>query len=208
MSYSKGRFVEQVLLRINGGQLNDDASVKREDIESYVPAAVNYTLTASRNIELGTENDRDLSSLFYGYFSDLPINVDAARHNWKYVNMPKGTIAMYANEGIRSVEDGCGVPFKPLTDNAMKTIHYYQEIFGERYYRLESGKRIYLFGINPVMSVLPGLSMIVDVDELGDDDILPIMAGMEGKAIDACVEFFTGERHEPADRKNDQRDIN
>lgn len=204
---TKSIFTELVLLRINGGQLNDDPAVQRRDIKAYIAAAVNYAMLAGYNINIQQEGDRDFSSTFYGFFGAQPVLTDTARHNWKYITLPKGTVPLPSNQGIRSIEDGCGDTFKPLSDNAMKTIKHYLKIFcGARFYRLD-GNKIYLFNMGAVTETVD-LSMIVDTDSLADSDTLPIPAGLEGKAIDICVEFFTGERQMPADRKSDQRDIN
>lgn len=208
MAYTKARFIEQVFLKINGGELNDESSVQREDIESYLPAAVNYAMMASRNIILQQDGHRDVASCFYGFFGSLPILKDTARHNWSYVAWPKGYVPLPSNEGIRMVEDGDGNMLKPLSDNGFKTINHTLEIFtGAKYYRPEK-KGLYLFGINPLTDTLSGLTIIVDVDDLDDDDILPIQAGMEKTALDLCYEYTIGERQLPADKNIDKRDVN
>jgi hypothetical protein len=205
---TKGKFTETVLLKIEGFQLNDSSSVQRRDIRAYLPAAVNYAMMAGYNINIQVEGNRDFSSVFYGYFPALAISKDTTRHNWKYITLPKGTIALPKNQGIRSIEDGSGYNLKPLSDNAFRTINSWLETYkGDGYYRLE-GNKIYLFNISAIATVI-NLSMIVDTDSLTDDDILPIPAGLEGRAIDICYEFLTGVRQlPPADRKSDERDIN
>lgn len=203
----KGIFIELVLLRINGGQLNDSSSVDRRDIRAYLPAAVNYAMIEGYRVNIREEGNRDFSSLFYGYFPDNAIQVDTARHNWKYIVLPKAVPALPRNQGIRSIEDGCGYSLKPLSDNAFRQIGHFKKVFaGDKYYRLE-GQKIYLFNLPSVTTTIP-VSLIVDSNALTDDDELPIPAGLEGKAIDICVEFITGERQVPADRKSDERDLN
>jgi len=203
----KGIFIEQVLLRVNGGVLNDSSSLKRAEIRKYVPAAINYVLTASYNITLQQEGNRDMSSLFYGYFANQTILKDASRHNWAYIAYPKATIAFANNQGIRGIEDGDGNQFKPLSDNAFRTINQYKDIFtGAKYYRPEQ-IGIYLFN-QGTLTTNVGLTMIVDSDALLDTDVLPLPAGLEGKAIDICVEFFTGQREIPAKKVDDKTDIN
>lgn len=203
----KGVFIDLVLIRISGGQLNDSSSIQREDIRSYMPAAINYVVSAAYNTDISVEGHRDYPSLFYGYFPAVAILTDTARHNWKYIVRPSGTIPMPKNQGIRAVEDGCGHTLKPLSDNNFRVIDWLLKTFpGEKYFRPE-GKKIYLFGL-PAPTNNIGVSLIVDCDSLADTDELPIQAGLEGKAIDICVEFITGERQMPADRKSDERDLN
>lgn len=204
---TKSVFIESVLLKINGGQLTDEASVLRVDIAAYIPAAVNYTLEAGYNIQLQTEGNRDFSSLFYGYFADQPILIDAARNNRKYINYPKKPIALRSNQGVRHVEDGCNTTYKPLSDAAVRTIAHYENILtGASYYRPEATK-IYLFNVPPLVESV-GVVIIVDVDDLTDDDLLPIPAGLETMALDKCYEYMFPERTNPADRNTDKRDIN
>lgn len=205
---TKGEAIELVLLRVTGGELNDESSVQRNDIRVYLPAAINFAMTESYRVNIQVEGNRDISSVFWAYFNDLTITVDATRHNWKYVTLPKGVMPLPRNQGIRNVEDGEGGNFKPLSDNGLKTIKHTLKIFtGAKYFRLD-GKKLYLFGMNPNMNNLPGVSMIVDVDDLADTDILPLPAGVEGKALDICFQWVSGQREVPEDIKTDKRDIN
>lgn len=207
MSYTKARFVEQVLLKVGGGILTDEMAIQRVDIKSYLPAAINYVQFGSYNINLKTEGTRDINSLFYAYFPDIAIQVDSTRHNWTYIPYPKAFVALPHNQGVRQIEDGDGNTYKPLSDNGFRTIKHSAELFtGASYYRPEK-IGIYLFSQNKLVETV-SLSGIVDVDDLADTDILPIPAGFEKQAIDVCYEFFVGERELPADRKNDKTDVN
>lgn len=203
----KGVFRELVLIKVNGGTINDQSSLKRRDINAYMPVAVNYAMQAGYNIEIKTEEDRDFSSMFYGYFPAQDVLVDSTRHDWKYVADPAGAIALPKNQDIRSIEDNFGNTYKPLPDNAMKTINYYLKLMaGVGYYRREQ-KKIYLFNAPELIKTI-NVSRIVDCDSLSDDDILPIPAGLEKIAIDICYEFVVGIRQMPADHRNDKRDVN
>lgn len=207
MSYTKARFVEQILLKVGGGVITDELSIQRVDIASYLPAAINYVQIASYNLNIKIEGDRDINSLFYGFFADQPILVDSARHNWTYIAYPKAFVALPHNQGIRQIEDGDGNTYKPLSDNAFRTIKHSAGLFtGASYFRPEQ-KGIYLFSQNKLIESV-SLTGIVDVDELADTDILPIPAGFEKQALDVTYEFFVGERELPADRKNDKTDVN
>lgn len=204
---TKSRFAELVLIRVNGGRLNDNSSTDRRDIKAYLPAAVNYAMMAGYNLEIKGEGDRDFSSLFYGYFPQQAVLVDTDRHNWIYIVDPAGGIALPRNQDIRSIEDDLGNTYKPLPDNAMKSLNYYLPLMdGIGFYRRE-GKKIYLFNAPKLIKHI-NASRIVDCDSLTDDDLLPIPAGLEKIAMDICYEFITGIRQIPADRKNDKRDLN
>jgi len=204
---TKGKFRELVLIKVSGGVLTNQGSIDRRDINVYIPVAVNYSMLAGYNLEIKTEEDRDFSSMFYGYFPDQAILTDATRHNWKYIVDPAGGIALPRNQDIRSIEDGLGNTYKPLPDNAMKHLNYYLPLMeGIGFYRREQTK-IYIFNAPPIAKTI-SVSRIVDCDSLADTDILPIPAGLEKLAIDVCYEFIVGIRQLPADRKNDKRDLN
>lgn len=204
---TKGIFKELVLLKVNGGQLNDSSSVDRRDINAYIPAAINFVMIEAYRVNIQIEGARDFPSFFYGYFPTNAILIDTARHNWKYIVAPKAYVPLPRNQGIRSIEDGCGYNLKPLTDNAFRQIgHMHKILNGDKYYRPE-GMKIYLWNL-PVPTTSVPCSLIIDSSALTDTDELPIQAGLEGKAIDICVEFITGERQMPADRKSDERDVN
>lgn len=203
---TKGKFIESLLLKINGGVLNDSSAVKRADIRVYLPTAVNYVLQAERNIRLSSDGDRDMSSLFYGFFNNQTILTDTNRHNWAYIPYPKATIAFWGNEGIRGIEDGDGNQYKPLSDNAFRTIQHSKDIFtGAKYYRPEQNG-IYLF--NQGLATNVNLIMVVDSDALLDTDILPLPAGLEMMALDKCYEWFVPQRNTPAKKIDDKTDIN
>lgn len=204
---TKGKFIELVLLKIEGGQLNDSSSVDRRDIRTYLPASINFVMVEAYRVNIQVEGVRDLPSFFYGYFPTNDILTDTTRHNWKYIVAPKAYVPLPRNQGVRSIEDGEGYNLKPLSDNAFRQIHKLHKIFtGDKFYRPE-GMKIYLWNLPSVTTNVP-CSLIVDSDVLEDTDVLPIQAGLEGKAIDICVEFMTGERQMTADRKSDERDIN
>lgn len=204
---TKGKFIDTILIRVNGGVLNDESAVWRQDIRAYLSAAVNYCIMQGYYTGIKSEGNRDLSAIFYGYFPTIAISKDATKNNRAYITLPKGTIALPRNQGIRFVTDVNEKTFKPLSDNSIHSIKHYERMFPDvSYFRLE-GKKIYLYNINPLLESV-NLTMIVNVDDLDSTDDLPIPAGLEDQAIDLCVQFFTGERQLPADEKNDKTDIN
>lgn len=197
-----GIFVESVLLRLTGGVLTDEAAVKREDIVAYIPAAVNWAMGKAYNINL-QQGDRDFPSVFFGEFS-ATINRDLRIPS---IEMPYETIPMYGNQGVRYIRDNCGHTYSPLSDSDLHTVEHYEDMMtGSKFYRLKKGKRIDLYGISPIIKTLYG-EQIVRVEDLLDNEELPIQAGLELECIQVCVEFFTGQRT-LADRKNNKADIN
>ena len=204
----KNKFRDLVRNRLSGGYLNEKSQVDSRVIDAYMPAAVNQALIEGYGIEVRMENDRDFSSMFYNYYPDLTIAVDTTRHNWNYITDPAVGIALPRNQDIRTIEDDLGNLYTALPDNAMSDINYYLKLMSSiGFYRRAPKGKIYIFNSPPLAKTI-SLSRITDAESLTDTDLLPIPAGLEGKAIDICYEYVIGIRQVPADRVNDQRDIN
>lgn len=192
----KGAFVDLVILRIGGGVLNTDLHVQRVDIQAYIPAAVNYALTAGRNISLAQEGNRDLPSMFYGTFSDLPIDRTS---NTPFVTLPKGYVGLYGNEGVRSVFDDCGNYYTPLMDADRRVIKAYKEkLIGQGFYYPIGQTKLEVYPTNPLVESLNG-EYIVRSEDLTDEDELPLIASTETMALDLVIQWFTNQRSMPAD---------
>lgn len=200
-----GVLTDTILLRLNGGILNTESAIKREDIRSYVPAAVNWAMMKSYYTNIKAENNRDFPSLFYGTFNDITILRPQAGR--PYFNVQKGYVPLPNNAGIRFVMDGCGNTYTPLADSDVPLINYYsQHLNKEKFFR-PIGKKVELYGLPKLMNVISYQS-ITDVNELNYEDELPIQAGQENDVIDITIQFFTGQRAAPGDKVNNKADIN
>lgn len=202
---TKAIFAENVLLRVNGGVLVDESNVLREDIFAYIPAAVNYALTAGRNTSISQEGNRDLPSMFYGTFSDLAIDRTGSV---AFVTLPKGYVPLYGNEGVRSVFDDCGNYYAPLMDADRRTIKSYsKKLLDQGFYYPIGTNTLEVYPPNKLVQALNG-EYIVRVEDLADTDQLPLPASTETMALDLCVQWFTDQRSRPADLINNKADIN
>lgn len=200
---TKGNFVESIILRVGGGVLVDEMAIQRVDVEAYLPAAVNYALTAGRNIAISQEGNRDLPSMFYGTFTDLSIDRTG---NVAFVTIPKGYVPLYGNEGVRSVFDNCGNYYSPLMDADRRTIKSYKDKLIDQGFYYPIGKnKLEVYPSNDFVISLNG-EYIVRAEDLDDDDELPLPAGMETVALDLCVQWFTDQRSVPADLINNKSD--
>lgn len=202
---TKGVLKELVLITLNGGTLNDESAILRVDIEAYLPAAVNYAMSKAYNINLQVEGYRDMSSLFYGSFPNL--NIVRPDGLPPRVLLPKGTVALPRNQGVRFVLDNCGNTYTPLQDADLHTVKYYSGILScERFFRLKQ-TWIDLFNVHPLAEKV-GMEMIVRTEDLLDTDELPIQAGLEDDVIALCVKRFSPQREIEADKINNSVDIN
>lgn len=200
-----GLFVENVLLRVNGGELTDESSVQRVDIKAYVPAAVNWAMSKAYNINLQQFGDRDYPSAFYASFTDVTINRDTRIPT---ITLPYNVVPMYGNQGIRYIKDNCGNTYTPLSDSDMHTVeHYLSMMTDAKFYRLKESKKVELYGLNKLINKLSG-EYIIKIEDLTMDSELPLQAGTELEAIEVCIQFFTGQRSIPADKLNSKSDVN
>ncbi len=199
----KGIFKELVLLKLTGGVLTDESTFKREDIDAYIPASINWAMAKTYNVNLKQEGDRDFPSVFFGEFTETISRATRIPS----ITLPKGVMPMYGNQGLRYIKDNCGHTYSPLSDSDMHTVEHYDDmLIGSKWFRLKGNNRVDLYGLSPIIKTLYG-EYLVKIEDLDDEDELPIQGGMEVEAIQVCVEFFTGQR-QLADRRNNKADIN
>lgn len=203
---TKQMFVESVLLVVNGGELNDESAVQREDIKAYLPIAVNYAMQKAYNINIQVDDSRDIPGLFWGAFFNIPII--RAENRKPRIELPKGTVALPRNQGIRLIRDNCGNVFTPLSDGDLHSISSFEDILpGSKFFRLFP-KYIELYDSNSIAESVSELYMIVQVEDLEDNDLLPLQAGVEEDAYQLCLDKFDPQRKTPADKINNSVDLN
>lgn len=200
---TKGIFVENVILMIGGGVLTDELSTQRVDIQAFLPAAVNYALTAGRNTAISQEGNRDLPSMFYGTFTDLVVDRSTPTAS---ITLPKGYVPLYGNEGVRSVFDNCGNYYSPLMDADRRIIKAYKDKLIDQGFYYPLGKyKVEVYTSNPLVTMLNG-EYIVRAEDLDDEDELPLVGDTELLAIQTCANWFKDPRSRPADLINNKSD--
>jgi hypothetical protein len=202
----KGVFKETVYLRATGGRPSADSSIKRADIDAYIPAVVNYALTKGYYLQIQSEGDRELPGQFSTFFQ-LPVMRDNKYNGTPYATFPTSLIALPNNRAIRTIADNCDNPFTQLNNAQMRGLNYWLKVFSHKRLYRPIGKDVRFWNIGPLTEFV-NTEVIVGVDDLTDDAELPIPAGNEQEALQMCVDFVTGTRQLPADHKNDGRDIN
>src|SRR5215217_2814665 len=193
----KGDLIGSVLLMASGGRPTTDMSVREYDVRSLLAPAINYAMDATYNINLKSEGDRDFPTEFYGTYEDIPIVRTGKRPSF---TLQKGTVPLKGNAGIRAVYDDCDNFYAPLTDSDMATIGHWSGISsGTKWYRRKS-MTIELWNVNPNATLI-NYQAITNVDDLDDDDELPIQAGQDPVVIDLLFQWITGEKQIPYDPK-------
>lgn len=200
----KGIYIDEVHQMVTGGVVNDSNSVWREDIEALLPAAVNMAVVGGLWDQSNQEHDRDIPSSFIGTFENITI---VTTGNHPKVTLPKTIIPLSSDRGVRLVTTVKGDNvYTKMNDNLYANWNYYKNIFFERFYKLE-GTDILLFN-KPALETGVTLKMIVSTEDYTDDQHLPVPAGKEMMVIDELYKRFIAQRYGPADRIEDQKDVN
>lgn len=201
---TKGEIIGNVLLRISGGRPTSDMSVREHDVRSLLAPAINMAIDQGDNMNRGEDIDRDYLSQFYGTYPAVPINQDT---NQAFANMVENTVPLKGNNGLRLVYDNCGNYYGRLSDADRASVSYYSKLTTcmSWYYRL--GNKLLLWGVEPMAETL-NYDALTSVDDLGDDDELPLVAGTEARALDILFQLATGQIQSPYDPVQDKDDIN
>lgn len=197
-----GVAVENLFLRVNGGKPTPDNSVMRVDIRALLPAAVNYAMDKAYNLNLQTEGDRDYPSEFYSVFEAIEID---RTESVPFIELTLGTVPLKGRAGIRFVYDNCGTQYAPVPDAEYANIKYYSSLTpGMGWYR-RTGAKLYLYGVSPI-SVTMNYQSITKVEDLANDDEMPLQAGTEAEVLEMMAKWFINKL--PYDTLVDTRDIN
>lgn len=200
----QGVYVEQVLLRVNGGVLNDDGAVQKADIRAYIPTALNYVTSKAYYTNIKEEDNRDFPGSFYATYPNVAINRSTTPPT---IVLPKKAMPLASNQGIRYIADDCGNPFVPVSDGDYATLNFYKDLMPNTRFYKPFGGLVQLHNLNKQAGHCT-VVLLQDGTTFTDDDDLPVQAGMETDVIDLSVQFFTGQRQMPADVTEDTKDVN
>lgn len=210
----KGELIESVYLNLSGGKLSDDIHIQREDIETYLPAAISWAIVKKDRIdkrdsmEEGIINNAVTADLTHTYLVDT-IKEDSKR-GLDYIDLPvpiqsldnnRGVVSMFPTKGDQSFRkvggpthfQGLGIALSAVT------LFWYE--------KTTDGDRIYIKNKSPFVKEVY-VQLVPSIPDLDNDDTLPIPAGMEVEIIDLCIKFFRmqvyGETDYIIDNKDDK----
>ena len=203
-----GIIIELIYQRISGGRLSPDVDVKRVDIKSYLPSAINTAIREQyfNNISIRSL-EKSLSLLpdqFIKVFEDVEVKKNE-RRDLKYVDFPSKPIAILDSYGLKSIMPMKGdIDFAYLKNKTQ--VNGYEEYFDNKVFFWVEGSRAYFKNISPMVNTVL-VSMIASIDALTDDDEAPIPIGLEEKVINNTCDWFIGQRSMPQDKiENYNRD--
>lgn len=190
--------IETVFTQINGGRPNTDLSVQREDIAALLPAAVNYAMTGDYWANLQRDNDRELPGSFVAEFEITHTNCDEFGRDYFYFDKKISTLP--GGAGIRYLQDLEGNNYSPRPIGAGKKSYFDNALLDLREYQFKESK-FFLFNKPELVNKFL-LGVILDVDDLSDEDELPLPAGTEASAIEILTALINGQRMNPKDYIN------
>lgn len=196
----KGEIKELIFQRVNGGKATTDTRIFLEDIEAMLAPAINFALT--QNYYIARKNYDDIN---YDFISTFYLNVayDTTRE-LNYVDLPSRVMPLPNNKGNWFIGGITGKSFMWSSTAQRQHNSYYPQLDQETI-ALREGDKIYLQNLAPTVTQVM-FQGIMSLEDLDDDQDLPVPAGTEFQIINLAVEFFTGQRAIPDDRQPNQVD--
>jgi hypothetical protein len=201
---TKGEFIDLVYTRVSGGVKSTDLSVWRQDIQKYMPFAINFALTKQYYVNLKEDGSRDMPGTFLTIIDPVDVLFDTTR-KVPYLLLPFHPLALPRNRGIRFIGYRSGEAFVGGMENATALFKHYRK-HNTNTVRIEvEGLKVFLHNL-PTLVKKAMVKMIANLEELDDTTIIPLPSGLETEAINICIDFFTGQRTAPKDILSDSRD--
>lgn len=199
---TKAELIGQVLLRLSGGVLTSDQSVRWPEAETYLAMAVNYVQTGNYWQESKAEGEPTVNPLLLQAFDNIPVNYSDDRSQM-YSDLPKRVLTLPKGRALQ-MNTKCGKRIIPLGQGDDATEQYYKCFKSVISYQIE-GQRIWFFGMNRLVEEVRG-KYIVHVNELNDDDEVLLPSDGDVKVTQLMWEWLSGEKEAPKDYKVDAKD--
>ena len=213
MAYTSKQLVDQVYLTLAGGQPTEDFDVQRVDIKKAMPAILAaVALIDNRRERQQAKNNRestmgvDPAWMITEFFK---IITDTLRDERYFKFEKKVTLLdnLYGISNVGAQKGNCRFLQSPnrfasygvddeLADAGL-VIWYYEKIYNE--------DRVYIKSLPPVVEEV-WVSYMPSFDDLADDDIVPIPAGLELQVLQEAINFFLPQADRPADGLNNHND--
>lgn len=207
---TKGEAIESIYINVIGGKLSDDVNIQREDINIYFSAAVNTAIVTKirldrREAQQDTLMSKSLSS---DYIKTYRLSVVPSNEKIRdvHIKLPIRTQALDGNAGIQSVSDinrdffyekmGSLQQTRGIED-VLPPFFWHESIDGDEYILIRKAS----FLVKEVF-----VRLVPAIEDLEEDDQLPIPPGMETDIIEMCIAYFRKQRHDGADYKIDDKD--
>lgn len=205
---TKGELVDHVWLKVNAGRPLGDVPIHRAVIASLIPAVINYVVVGEYRLRRD-ERRADISSTDrHGYVDpeflgtyEVDIQKDIKRGR-KYAKLPYRVQSIPHGLGLNEVLpcNGQLVQFHRV-NSEIELMALDESVLGmitAFWMEQNPEQRIYFHGLSPVIEKVL-VRMVVSVNDLDDDDQIPVPGNIEFQVIDILVQHFMGQRQLPVD---------
>lgn len=201
----KGYYIDSVTDLINGGDDNDKKEVWREDIDSLLPAAVNFVVVGALWEQFAREGDKDINNGFIMPFLNVVLNTVGSKTTF---TIPETIIPLPSDRGVRMVTSVEGDHlYQKMNDNLYSNWNYYKKIMiNQRFYRL-IGQTGIVYN-KPALETEVNLYLLVTADNYADTDELPVPAGKELAVVQQLFVLFSKQRAEAQQNIQFKSDFN
>lgn len=194
--------ISQALLRISGGELTPDFSVRWGEAKTYLAYAVNYVMTGNYWLETKMEGEKTINPLLLIPFDNVAVQY-SSEHCRKYLDLPSNVITLPKGRALEITMMG-GKKCFPLGQGDDALEEFYGKFKSRISYQLEGTRRVWLYNVPPLLQILRP-KYIVRVDDLDDDAELLLPSDTEVKVVDMLVSFLSGEAQIPKDYAEDAK---
>ena len=209
--------IDLVLLRVNGGLLNDDNVVTRPDVEEYLPIALNKVVSDyADKVAQAAKIDKATSGLgsnpidpaLYRVY-ELPVQKDKTRR-LDYVALPGIVNSMSKDMGfswITPVANPAASLMK-VSVAQLTSMESIADIVPMAWHEVYNGEsRIYMRGYpGPLCNMLVQAS--ITKNQYDPEDEMDLPSGLEATVVEMAVAHFKDQRMMPADVVEDSVDVN
>jgi len=210
---TKKQLIDQVLVKISGGELNPDVNVWYSDLESILPAFMAMVINEDsirqkelRNRENRSNRSNIIPTVEKSYAVTYAVDTVFDEDRSLYYVSPPGKL-------MKGMDDAGFKGIRPPRGQYYVKVSSETEVIGitgmgQAYSFLEyypSEERIYLIDHSPVVETML-LDVVLNPDSLDDDSELPIADHLELELIDDLWRFFLEQRQIPAVSVTDNND--
>jgi len=203
----KGKFIELVQEMIHADPTVETV-VHDDVIGTFLGPVINYLLYKQYYIDLKDgETLIGLNGAFAYPFEAEP-DYDETRKKW-YIDMPYAPIVLTKDRGILYLgpsvaEENEYIPTSQTNQPILST--HYMSLTNRVFYRREGMKRIWFLNMDETNKCKVLGRIVVNADDLGEDDYLPIPSGLEMEAMGMLRDFLLGKRQLPEDNRVNDSD--
>ena len=193
---TKDAIVGQIFLRLSGGVVTTNSSVKWGDIDYYLSAAFNYVQLGTYWVENKAEMEHTINPLCLIPFDNVPILFNSVRQRY-YATLPAPVVALPKGRALEISTEG-GQRLIPLTQGQDAMQEYYGKNSQQIKYQLEGTTTVWFYGMenNPLLAFIRPKYIASIGDIPGDSEVLLAADGLKN-ILDLTYAWMSGEKQMP-----------